>query len=225
MHAARETPILQAKLSVPHLPCGPKPHPPSTAHQVSRRPSGGPWPDWRAGREPAARPTGVLTWCRVASALGALMLTSVTCTTASGCCGEAAGEGGVSRAWGHPRAPGRGGPTPGTHLGDQTGHVCGSHAPASSQAWGRRAVVYDLGPLPAGHLRPQRLSHVFPMRGVRAPLRNDGFCGRPGLFPSDGPPGDLHPCLRLPVPTAHPSTLAAEVVQALTSRKTPHYYY
>lgn len=127
MHAARETPILQAKLSVPHLPCGPKPHPPSTAHQVSRRLSGG--PDWRAGREPAARPTGGLTWCRVASALGALMLTSVTCTTASDCCGEAAGEGGVSRAWGHPRAPGRGGPTPGTHLGDQTGHVCGSHAP------------------------------------------------------------------------------------------------
>lgn len=224
MHTARETPILQAKLSVPHLPCGPKPHLPSTAHQVSRRPSGGPWPDWRAGREPAARPTGGLTWCRVASALGALMLTSVTCTTASGCCGEATGEEGVSRAWGHPRTPGRGGPTPGPTSEIRLGTSV-AHTPPTPQAWGRRAVVCDLGPLPAGHLRPQRLSHVFPMRGVRAPLRNGGFCGRPGLLPSDGPPGDPHPYLRLPVPAAHPFTLAAEVVQALTSRKTPRYYY
>ena len=43
----------------------------------------------------------------------------------------------------------------------------------------------------------------------------------PQMVPQEPP----HPHARLPVPAARPSTLAAEVVQALTSRKMPRYYY
>lgn len=161
-------------------------------------PLGGPWPDGRRGRELAARPTGGPTWCRVASALGALRLTSVTCTTASGCCGEAAGRKGCEQGLGTALCSWqRGGPPLGPTLEMRLGT---SVAPRPLLLLGpgvaeRRAVTSD-----------PRLQATCdpPMRGVRAPSRNDGFCGRPGLLPSDGPPGAPRP-LRPPASSHCPS--------------------
>lgn len=77
----------------PDPPRSLKPHRSPTARRVSRGPSGGPRaPDLtrrHAEQGEAAWPTWGPTWCR-ASALGPLVLTSVTRTAAKGCWGEAA---------------------------------------------------------------------------------------------------------------------------------------